>query len=143
MATLYLDVVLQDGETPEQAAQAVAGKYDVTWLLVPSGNCHQGVEYTGSDDQLARVNQRYNALGKPKPHLKGKPPVGKGERRIPQVLEEVPAEVQALADEYGGCNGTGGHFIGVVYVFESGDGHRWMATKEAIYSDLSEVPAPE
>jgi hypothetical protein len=63
---------------------------------------------------------------------------------VPPTGDEVPAEVQATADICDADASSGpSTFLRTVYVFESDDGHRWMADKGAVYTDLSEIPAPE
>lgn len=85
MPTMELDIVLRDGETFEQAVADVIGpKYKdvVTATQVESGNCHPGALLTGPEEALRRVRQRYMTLGVPRPYLRGKAPVGKGQRRV-------------------------------------------------------------
>ncbi len=62
---------------------------------------------------------------------------------IRKRLDIVPPEVQAVADHCDRDASSGpSTFVRRVYVFESGDGHRWMADEEAVYTSLAEIPAP-
>jgi hypothetical protein len=83
VATLEVDIVLNPGETPEQAASIVAGDLPgITWQEAPSGNGHPCFVFSGHPEVVRRLQSRYRRLGESKPHLKGKAPVGKGQRRV-------------------------------------------------------------
>lgn len=51
----------------------------------------------------------------------------------------VPENVQTVADDTAGSP----HFLRKVWVYESGNGHRFMADAETTYDELEEIPAPE
>jgi len=85
METLELDIVLFDGETPEDAAKTVAGNVagSVTWEIQnpgPAGG-HPAVTYYGPSRSIQYIKQRYSTLGKNAGINKGRPPVGKGQKR--------------------------------------------------------------
>ena len=85
METLELDIVLFDGETPEDAAKTVAGNVagSVTWEIQNPGSAGgwPAVTYYGMPRALRYIKQRYSTLGKNAGRNKGRPPVGKGEKR--------------------------------------------------------------
>lgn len=69
-------------------------------------------------------------------------------REIVDMLEGnslfVPPEVQATADACDADASSGpSTFLQKVYVYESGNGHRWMADDQAVYTHLDEIPDPE
>lgn len=63
VAILSLDVVLFDGETPEDAAQLLAKGKKVTWEIKPSGNCWPQIDFQGKQSELWRVRHSYKCLG--------------------------------------------------------------------------------
>ena len=82
MAELTVDLVVNPGETPEEAAAFVAGKYDVTWTIGDSGNCWPQVTYVGGPAAIKSLKMRYATLGANAGINKGKPSVGKGQKRV-------------------------------------------------------------
>lgn len=79
LAILTLDVVLDDGETPDQAAKQMSKTMDVTWEISESGNCHPQIDFIGTEADLWKIRHSYR-LHNNGPN-KGKSPVGKGEKR--------------------------------------------------------------
>jgi len=83
MATLALDVVVEQGETAEQAARYVAGKHadKVTISVRPAGNGWPEATYTGDEAVLKSIKHRYDTLGNNKGRNLGLASVAKGEKR--------------------------------------------------------------
>lgn len=63
MATLALDMIVNAGETADQAAREVAGEQadQVTWTVGKSGNSWPEITYTGSPEALEAISARYEA----------------------------------------------------------------------------------
>jgi hypothetical protein len=79
-------IVLNEGETPDQAAEAVAGQFKdlVDWSVeeVTGQGGWPEVTYYGDPKVLDALKHRYSNLGVNKGINKGKPSVGKGQKRV-------------------------------------------------------------
>lgn len=83
METKYYDVLLRDDEQPADIVRLLHQRFEVAVQV--SDDQHNSaltVKVVGTSDQLRRVTAWHNAPHVPRPDLRGKPPVGKGEQRI-------------------------------------------------------------
>lgn len=84
MASVEIAVVVEPGETVEDAAAFVAKGTGASWEVVSTTSGEGGwpiVRFSGNERALRHVHQRYETAGRPRPDLQGKPSVRKGEKR--------------------------------------------------------------
>jgi len=76
------DVLLQDNETPEQVRDMIEERFGVVAVVSPiQFNCAHTMVVEGTAEQHRRIVQWHNAPHAPRPDLRGKPPVAKGQKR--------------------------------------------------------------
>lgn len=82
--TITLDVVLNDGETPDDIVALLNKRFDVRAELDSTSSGaggHPTFVITGSAQALKRVRRWWNHVPWSRPDLQGKPPVAKGASR--------------------------------------------------------------
>lgn len=69
MGEMLLSVVVLEGESPDDAARTVAGRWadEVRWAIEVPGSSGgwPDVTYYGPEWALGKIRERYNQLGKP------------------------------------------------------------------------------
>jgi hypothetical protein len=147
-ATLSLDVVIFGDEVTTETVRAqvteLVGPLDVSWRVVGYPTGWPEVEFRGTPAQLARLRRRYDqpGTGRPRPDLRGRPPVARGERRLPLPAaptapdDPTPTEPETLQHELNAGeywrHKTGGHLYRVLSAARYRDRATGVETSHAV-----------